>query len=126
MTIKKLVFLTLLASSLTVQSAESIKNIDANEIQLVGGNSSEFKNGVWLVINGTHGSAECNTSSKNKSYFYARPESDIEPEMALSMLMAAKFAKNPISIEYVVEGGITNSLWGYGTSSCKLVRVSLD
>ena len=63
------------------------------------GASSRFDDSTWLRVYGLFGHVNCQYAPSQVTLFYARNDGQLSADKALSVLMAAKLANRPVSIE---------------------------
>jgi hypothetical protein len=103
-------------------ATETLNNVQIKNV--VVGNSSAFKDGAWLVVQGLVGNEKCQYAPTNTTLFYTKNSSYLSTNKALSILMAAKIADKTIDIQYIIVQP-ESELYGYGISECEIVRMAL-
>jgi hypothetical protein len=88
------------------------------------GDSSAFGNGVWLGVHGQVAEASCYYAPYDVSLFYVKPGGGIDPAKALALLTTAKVSGDAVSFAYE-SNSVTADFWGYGISSCQVLRLTL-
>lgn len=91
----------------------------------MAGASSAFADGVWIRVAGQPAHANCYWAPGNVSLFYARKDGIVDPNKVLALATTAKLTGRTVTIQYD-ENATQADFYGYGISSCQILRISVD
>jgi len=113
------------ALSFGVESAHATIGATLPSIEKVmSGASSSGNDQVWIRVNGQPAGVPSDCVWSSYSLFYVPDDVILNRDRALSLLLTAKVANQPVSISFDVDTSQAD-FWGYGISKCLLRRITV-
>jgi len=92
--------------------------------KVMSGGSSSGNDQVWVRVNGQPAGVPSDCVYQTWSLFYVADDVILNRDRALSLLLTAKVANQPVNISFDVDTNPAD-FWGYGITKCILRRITV-
>ena len=96
----------------------------SNIEKVMSGASSTGNDQVWVRVNGQPAGVPADCVYQTWSLFYVADDVTLNRDRALSLLLTAKVAGQPVSVQFDVDTNQAD-FWGYGITKCILRRITI-